>query len=173
MDRACNAWDGTGPGRSWDLNFVYPRPTSWCDGVCARAESYCSEKINERGEVFKEKDYTICTKNFHAMGQLKLKTCSLCSNVFHSTNCQIFVLATHVCFLLTRWKIWFMPTFCRIRENLICHWELRLLLSTMLFGYPPPFPQNINTFKYECSSGLRRGFVSSSCVLGQFSTVLF
>ena len=70
--------------------------------VCARTESYCSEKINERGEVFKEKDYTICTKNFHAMGQLKLKTCSLCSNVFQSTNCQIFVLAIHVCFLVTR-----------------------------------------------------------------------
>ena len=41
-------------------------------------KSYCCEKINVQGEVFKEKDYTICAKNFHAMGQLKLlKTCSL------------------------------------------------------------------------------------------------
>ena len=41
--------------------------------MCSRAESYCCEKINVQGEVFKEKDYTICSKNVHAMGQSKRK----------------------------------------------------------------------------------------------------
>ena len=30
-----------------------------------------------QGEVFKEKEFIIRTKNFHAMGQLRLKTCCL------------------------------------------------------------------------------------------------
>ena len=66
--RACSAWDGTEPG-TWTLSIQDQRA-----GVCSRAKSYCCEKINVRGEVFKERDYTICTKNFHAVGQLKLKS---------------------------------------------------------------------------------------------------
>ena len=121
---------GRGGAGTWTLYIRDQRA-----GVCSRAESYCCEKINVQGEVFKEKHYTICTMNW-------VKIDCIIGYMVISNLVISLVPYCNPWLLLTRWKILFMPSFCRIRANLICiPLPLRTPpVVTMLFGYPQSLP---------------------------------